>query len=249
MEKDRQRWQGILQFSAQQKVPPRNRGEPARKLIRNQPETMTTSELYEKRIGFADFESGTFTLSADGSAAMINGNPTNHTHAIRVVSASGFVVGQTLTNNTTGATGRITDIDAEIITLDTLTIGEWNIGNEVTNGINTTTINNNYAWIVTFPTSKRLKLWQGLTFETANPNQYSDGNSDGVIQWCSGNGVNGSGISSDDSTCINVSDGFVGNGWTGQVLLANIRAIEFDTILTQVGAGLAITGQWHGIME
>ena len=139
---------------------------------------MSTSELYEKRIGFTDFESGTFTLSADGTAA----------------------TGGTLINPGANPTLRI-------------------------------------------PTAKRLKLWQGLTFVPLS-SIFSSGISDGLIQNCSGL-LDGNNSNYDTENCISNNDGI--NGWTG--LISNIQATEFDIIFTQVGAGLDITGQWHGIME
>ena len=142
---------------------------------------MSTSELYEKRIGFTDFESGTFTLSADGTAA----------------------TGGTLINPGANPTLRIT-------------------------------------------TAKRLKLWYGNIAFLSLINIGSDGRSDGVINNNLNRKSDDGTLENDQINCINVQDAG-GNGWTG--LITAINDTSFDITFTQVGVGLAITGQWHGIME
>ncbi len=83
-------------------------------------------------------------------------------------------------------------------------------------------------------TTKKLKLWHGRTFETGNLNNNDDGRSDGIIQNSGGNTIN----------CISVDDsGLPANGWTG--LITAIADTSFDITFTQIGAGLAITGQMH----
>jgi hypothetical protein len=92
--------------------------------------------------------------------------------------------------------------------------------------------------IIRIPTTKMLKLWQGLTFKV-DLDDYSDGKSDGVIQHCT--------LSVayrplyDKNNCINYNDGE--NGWIG--LITTITSTYFEITLTQVGIGLAITSQFH----
>jgi len=97
-------------------------------------------------------------------------------------------------------------------------------------------------------TTKKLKLWQGICIKTGQPVNYSDGRSDGIIQNSNGAGINGSTVSVDSSNCIHVQEGNPGDQWVGQILLADITDTSYKIKFTQVGSGLAITGQWHGIM-
>lgn len=188
-------------------------------------------------------ESGTFTLSADGSESHIttynNGNivydkgnaDAGGTDQLKVRFAiadlTGYIIGQTVTNNTTGATGVVIDITIKL-KLDTLTAGGWNFGDEITNGTNVTSITQQAVWFLTIPTTKKLKLWQGLTFETATPNINSIGISDGVLQNCKGSGVNSIGDPNtiNTTTCINVQNSFPDiHGWTGQQTYNTLPAI------------------------
>lgn len=104
------------------------------------------------------------------------------------------------------------------------------------------------AAVIRIPTAKTLKLWQGLTFETANSAKWSDGNSNGAIQWCSGSAIEDA-FGSDKNNCIHIkiSDGGFPLstliGWTG--LITTITSTYFEITLTQVGAGLLITGKFH----
>ena len=196
------------------------------------------------------FESGSFTLSADGSTATLGMNgaalaPLNHKVTFDIADATGYAVGQTVTDNTTGATGVITVKSGVTLTLDTLTVGTWANTDTVTNGTNITTVASIPTWIITIPTAKRLKLWQGMTVDDSNSKIFSNGISNGNIQYSSGGRFNGGTplIFTSFTLAIFVSNLDTGNDWTG--LITDIRATEFDITLTQVGVGLAITSQFH----
>lgn len=104
--------------------------------------------------------------------------------------------------------------------------------------------------VMTFTTTKELKLWHGITTQQ-NPfgsTSFSDGRSDGVIQNSSVFTVilgfpNQAIATSDFINTINVSDANTGDGWTG--IITDIRATEFDITFTQLGIGLEIKGQMH----
>jgi hypothetical protein len=91
-------------------------------------------------------------------------------------------------------------------------------------------------------TTKELKLGFFNTIKTSDTFG-SDGKSDGTIQNCQVS----LGASADDIidqiNCINVLDDGAGDGWTGAI--SAINPTSFDITLTQVGAGLDITGQMH----
>ena len=113
------------------------------------------------------FESGTFTLSEDGSVAQVgmNGNPlasVNHKIKFNVAgSMVGVLIGETITNLSNGATCIITEIVGNLITADTITgAGAWVNGDNIhyENLDANSSIDNDPIWILTIPTSKRLKL-------------------------------------------------------------------------------------------
>lgn len=186
-------------------------------------------------------EDGTFTLSADGSTSTVNGNSSNHTVQFQILAFSGWAINDVITNNTTGATGRVIAITGGVnprFTLDNLTIGSWDALDQVTNGSVVGNINANAIWVLTIPTTKQLKLWFGLTFNTGNQSIYSDGRSNGIIQNCEGVSVG-----SDSLNCINVNN--TTDGWQGR--LVSITSTSYSIRFIKIGVGLDITGQWHAI--
>lgn len=201
------------------------------------------------------FESGTFTLSADGSAATLGMNgdtPTSLNHKVRfLIDATEPVqpvVGQTITNDDTGATGVVVSLstdgapaDEVYVTLNNLTVGGWANAANITYGETSIIILDETTFIITIPTAKKLKLWQGLTFADSDNDILSDGRSNQIINSVIAlpNGVYVSGVN--NPKCIHINDGI--NGWRG--LITTINNTSFDITLTQIGAGLAITGQIH----
>jgi|SRR3989304_5819334 len=190
------------------------------------------------------FESGSFTLSADGGDLTLNG-VVGVAHKVKFVGAnvSLFAAGQIITNVNTGFTGIIVSVDnlggdnnnRTVVVL--YTEGAWTAGDNITtSGGGNTIVASVTNYIITIPTAKTLKLFLSSTLSGS---RISQGRSDGTIQ----NSIAfGSGVSPSQVYCIYFG---IASSWTGQVLLANIRATEFDITLTQVGAGLAITSQFH----
>ena len=194
------------------------------------------------------FESGSFTLSADGSTATLGMNgaalaPLNHKVTFDIADATGYAVGQTVTDNTTGATGVITVKSGVTLTLDTLTVGTWANTDTVTNGTNITTVASIPTWIITIPTAKRLKLANIHSVNNATSDDYSIGIDNGISVSYIAN-QSGIGVYSEIGVVsISVFDNSGTDYCTG--LITDIRATEFDITLTQVGVGLAITSQFH----
>ena len=87
---------------------------------------------------------------------------------------------------------------------------------------------------ITISTTKRLKL--GF-FHITGGGRYSIGKSDGTLH--NSIGVGSTNTLGSQTKCIDIASG--GNGWTG--LISAINATTFDITFTQVGSGLAITGQ------
>ena len=196
--------------------------------------------LIQQYGGGDTFESGTFTLSADGMTLTINGNPATPIIKFDSFTAGGNppIVGELVANDITGATGAITNISGNTFTITPVLSGGWNNSDSLTfGGGDTGAIMSSYR-IITIPTAKRLKLAHINTKGVSGMGQTfgSQGNDDGTIAYClcpfSDSGI-------DQSNSIDVVQT---DGWTG---LITVRATEFDITLTQVGAGLDITLKFH----
>jgi len=196
------------------------------------------------------FESGQFTLSANGTNAQIgmNGNPLAPVFPkvkFDVADPSKGNVGDTILNDSNGAGGMVLDKSGSTFTIILVnSIGSWNNGDTVkfssTDPL-TTTISNNPVWILTIPTAKKLKL--GF-LKSSNDDGFgigTSGISNGVIQ----NMYNGI----DNTNCINIRSGTFPDldGWEGLITLINNNS--FDITFTKFFAGLDITGQLHLIEQ
>lgn len=212
------------------------------------------------------FQSGTFTLSVDGSTSHITtyddagdiiydkGNTDlGYENQLKVKfqiagNATTPQLNQTIVNETSGATGIITDIQIGmhyLITVGTLTTGSWTATDSVhyntIPSIATPILSLPIYFILTIPTTKKLKLWQGLTKYNS---YFSSGISDGIINQC--NSINSAlGTKFDLSNNINVNNN--PNGWTG--IISQKSDTSFDITLIQIGTGLSITSQFHLIEQ
>lgn len=164
-------------------------------------------------------EAATITLNPDGSGFTLNGNPYNTTLRFQILSATAWVVGDIITNTTTGATGvliaRTGNINAPRFTVDTLTAGDWSVGDSLTNGTIVKNMDTAGAWEVIVPTLKQAKL---ILMTSFNPNNTSD-NSFGKDSFASKDCIFNSNLISSVSgnTSIMISSDSIGGGpgWAG----------------------------------
>jgi len=197
------------------------------------------------------FESGSFTLSADGGDLTLNG-VVGVAHKVKFVGAnvSLFAAGQIITNVNTGFTGIIVSVDnlggdnnnRTVVVL--YTEGAWTAGDNITtSGGGNTIVASVTNYIITIPTAKRLKLANIHSVNNATSDDYSIGIDNGISVSYIAN-QSGIGVYSEIGVVsISVFDNSGTDYCTG--LITDIRATEFDITLTQVGAGLAITSQFH----
>lgn len=196
---------------------------------------------------------GILSISADGDVVTLDENgdgdavQLNQSIIVQITVALAYVLGATITNSTTGATGKVTNVDGDLYTLDTLTAGTWKTADVVTNGVLPGAIAGSVTWVITMPVGK-LKL---AHFDSA-ANYYSDANNyknvsskgtaDAYIDSClstleqklAGGLTAKMRMVQSDAICVLDKDG---NGWEGYI--QNVTDDDFELVLvkgsTEVG--------------
>jgi hypothetical protein len=164
-------------------------------------------------------EVATITLNPDGSGFTLGGSPYDTILRFQLNSSSAWIVGDTVTNSTTGATGviitKIGNANTPRFSLNTLTPGDWNTGDSLTNGTVVKNMDNPGSWLITVPTLKRTKLVLMTSVDPNNTDNNSFGKDSFTSKDCIFNSNSISSVSTAES--IMISSDYVGGGagWSG----------------------------------